>query len=60
LIGRRIKQSPDSQQPALPTFPPSSYGDITPWTPAEQLVAVAFMAFAVFYFGWAADGVAAG
>lgn len=27
------------------------YGDITPQTPAEQLVAVCYMATAVFYFG---------
>ncbi len=27
------------------------YGDITPVTTTEQVVAVGFMAFAVFYFG---------
>ncbi|KAL4447902.1 hypothetical protein ABPG75_005121 [Micractinium tetrahymenae] len=37
---------------AMTTMTTVGYGDITPQTPAEQLVAVCFMATAVFYFGW--------
>lgn len=45
--------------PALPAKPNPAlqgYGDVTPVTPAEQLVVVAFQAFAVFYFGWGLIG----
>ena len=35
----------------LPGCPPGCrYGDITPVTPAEQLVGMLFMVFSVFYF----------
>ncbi|KAL4442414.1 hypothetical protein ABPG77_004998 [Micractinium sp. CCAP 211/92] len=37
---------------ATTTMTTVGYGDITPQTPAEQLVAVCYMATAVFYFGW--------